>query len=328
MKHHLNKIVVIGAGQLGSRHLQALSKLGSDTSIEVVDPNPVSIDVSKSRIEESLEGQNNPKISYFSTIADVSDDIDLCIVATNSDIRLQIIGEILLNRTIKYMILEKFLFQKDEDYVLAEHLFNATNTQVWVNCPRRLFAGYQKLKNILTDEMSFEFKVNGGEWGLCCNSIHFIDLLSMLSKRTDYRLNTNQLDHSIMDSKRPGFKELTGTLVGEFIDGYFFELTSIKGSSANCMIEIISSSLRIQINEQHNEIRFFNSDNELVDICSLGMEFQSTLTHLIAMQLIETGTCLLPTFTESKKLHQIALKSFIHHMEKISNHSMTYCPIT
>ena len=47
----MKTVLVIGAGQLGSRHLQALKLVQNDLSISVVDPFQASLDVAKERFE-------------------------------------------------------------------------------------------------------------------------------------------------------------------------------------------------------------------------------------------------------------------------------------
>lgn len=61
-------IVLIGAGQLGSRHLQGLKKIYTAVNIDVVDPNIDSISIAKERYEQV---DNNPfikEIRFLSSI--------------------------------------------------------------------------------------------------------------------------------------------------------------------------------------------------------------------------------------------------------------------
>ena len=46
------QIGVIGAGQLGGRHLQGLARLSLPCEIDVVDPSPVSLDSARKRFSE------------------------------------------------------------------------------------------------------------------------------------------------------------------------------------------------------------------------------------------------------------------------------------
>ena len=48
----MKNIVLIGAGKLGSRHLQALAKLSISATIYVIDLNSNAIEVAKERFHE------------------------------------------------------------------------------------------------------------------------------------------------------------------------------------------------------------------------------------------------------------------------------------
>ena len=42
-------IAIIGAGQIGSRHLQGLTKIKQSINITVIDPNPAALKMAKKR---------------------------------------------------------------------------------------------------------------------------------------------------------------------------------------------------------------------------------------------------------------------------------------
>ena len=69
------------------------------------------------------------------------------------------------------------MFQKEEEFDIALNWFVEKNIRAWVNCPRRLFNIYQKIKNEIIDEDIITMTVFGGEWGLACNAIHYIDFV-------------------------------------------------------------------------------------------------------------------------------------------------------
>ena len=48
----MKKITLVGCGNIGSRHLQALVKLPFETEIQIIDPNENSIKLAKSRLNE------------------------------------------------------------------------------------------------------------------------------------------------------------------------------------------------------------------------------------------------------------------------------------
>ena len=79
-------IVLIGAGQLGSRHLQGLAKISHESHITVVDPNPESLELAKVRYAECPENPKIRKIEFVSDMSFLTSELDCVIIATNSNI--------------------------------------------------------------------------------------------------------------------------------------------------------------------------------------------------------------------------------------------------
>ena len=48
----IKKIILIGCGNIGSRHLQAIVKTNDETSIQIVEPNVEAQKLAKSRLNE------------------------------------------------------------------------------------------------------------------------------------------------------------------------------------------------------------------------------------------------------------------------------------
>ena len=61
----MNRIVLIGAGQLGSRHLQGLAKCKLPISIEVVEKSNSAINTAKERFEEIKNTFSKIDIKFF-----------------------------------------------------------------------------------------------------------------------------------------------------------------------------------------------------------------------------------------------------------------------
>lgn len=86
----MKRVVLIGAGQLGSRYLQGLALCKNNLQIEVVETFKESADVAKERYEQT-ESYGEKCIEFFSKIDNISNDIDIAIISTNSDVRADII---------------------------------------------------------------------------------------------------------------------------------------------------------------------------------------------------------------------------------------------
>ena len=59
------KIFIIGAGQIGSRHLQALRAVRIPLKISVIDPSTESLDLAKQRYEEMPKGKIEHQVLYL-----------------------------------------------------------------------------------------------------------------------------------------------------------------------------------------------------------------------------------------------------------------------
>ena len=296
----LNKILIIGAGQLGSRHLQGVLKVNSLLNVFVVDPSEVSLNIAKERANEIQHSHN----LFFSNSIDNSiKEYDIAIIATNANVREQIIKKLLEEVRISYMILEKVLFQNIEAYSAIEDLISQKNVKTWVNHPRRMFPTYQKIKQHLSEnnQEKIYVAITGYDWGIGCNGLHFIDLVCFLKNTSVEKIHTDLLDQKIQKSKRDGFIEFTGTLTVKFTCGSILVLTSFEGSQLPTDIVIQSKNFKWLIKEG-NEIQIIQQ-NQSVEIESISPLFQSDLTTQLINSILETKTCELTNFTEAKLQH-------------------------
>ena len=87
------RIQIIGAGQLGSRHLQALSSVAEPLSIDVIDPSLDSLAIAKERFE-AMPKIHTHSVNYHQEILhDLN--IDIVIVASGAKPRRKIIENLL-----------------------------------------------------------------------------------------------------------------------------------------------------------------------------------------------------------------------------------------
>src|SRR5688500_4752859 len=108
------QIALIGAGQLGSRHLQALALLGRPARVTVVDPVESSLAAAKERFEQVAKG--DVEAVFTRSFANLPKHVDGAVVATGADRRRKAIEDLLQQSTVGVALLEKVLFQRVEDY--------------------------------------------------------------------------------------------------------------------------------------------------------------------------------------------------------------------
>jgi len=326
----LIQIGVVGAGQLGSRHLQALAFLREDCVIHVVDPSASSRELALKRFKEETSRSTQIRTEFPVSISELPGNLDIVIIATNSDVRRQVIEQLLEHSRVKFLILEKVLFQKLDDYDSIRKLLETHSVNAWVNCPRREWPSYRALKRRLFGKQVYGVYVSGSNWGLGCNSIHIIDLIAFLCGKSEYTLSTELLDPFLTPSKRSGFMEFTGILNGMFSSGPCFSIASYAQGTLPDIIEVCGDGFRWIIRESEKKI-WVSSDADQWHWLeeSFDVPYQSKLTNLVIERVLQTGECDLPTYPESALLHKTLLSGLLAHMTKIDpERTANLCPIT
>ena len=321
------KIAIIGAGQIGSRHLQGLKRANINMSVSVVDTNQQSLETAKKRYEEIEHDNHIESIAYLTSIDLLPPCLDLAIIATSSIPRADSTRCLLSSRKIENIIFEKFLFPSVSDYFSIEKILNDHKTRAWVNCPRRHFSFYKEMKKMLADSTSMEMRLTGSNWGLACNSIHFIDLFAMLTGRNDFEINTSMLE-KIIDSKRPGYIEFTGSINGKSLDNnnFYFSLTS-REDCEDLLLYITTEKYKIIIMEPEGKAYIESQNGEKTEK-EVKINYQSELTGMMAEQIILNHKSDLPVYSESIDLHLRFLKPVMEFYNRKIGKNADFCPIT
>jgi len=322
-------IVIIGAGQLGSRHLQSLAKMDISISIEVVDPNGEQLKIAKERFGQASQNFNVQKVHYCNVLNDTRLDFDLCIIATTADIRGRVTKELLNTKKVKNIIFEKVLFQSLSDYDEIQELLMKNKVNAWVNCPRRMYPFYYEIKKYFKSEERISYHITGGDWGLASNAIHCIDNMAFYNGIYDYDVDISNLDQEIYSSKRKGFIELGGTLKITSSNKSELILHSKKYSNAPEVISILGETCHAIVLESLGKAFIARSNNDWQwQEINFRVPYQSELTHLAATEILLKRHCSLTPFGDSAKLHKTLIAAFLHHIELISHQKSNDCPIT
>jgi|ETNmetMinimDraft_4_1059912.scaffolds.fasta_scaffold32605_2 hypothetical protein len=328
VKPQMTNICLIGCGGVGSRHLEAMLKVKHDINIEVVEPNP------KSRIKSRklLPDFDN----YFSTIDDVSDNIDICLIATTANIRKKVILELVSKKSVKFMILEKIVFQNENDFDEIIKLFKEKNIKSWVNCHLRAQPIYKKVKSCFNltpnENTSFQYDYSD-DFTLSSSAIHILDLFSYLCDDYDLEIQSIVTEDELKESRHSGCVDFNGymkvrstnghTLVVKKRDAVFGEhltitqpdlwLKSSEGDNPDNRIGFVESFYYRGTHPHREDIPYV---------------WQSLLTNSYIDDIIEKLDCDLSTLENSAKLHKIMLKSFRNLLKENYNREVIDCPIT
>ncbi len=319
------KILLVGCGNIGSRHLQALTKLPWSSDIDIVDPNKNAQNLAKKRLEETDYNKNNYNFSWHESIKGLHKS-DLVIVATNSPGRVNIINQLLEQDHSRFLI-EKMVCQSNEEYDLLLTKTKSFNAKGWVNTARRYFLSYQKIKPIFENSEPINLAISGGNEGLGSNAIHFIDLLSWVLKNYKIKLSGDYHFNKIYSIRRgTSLKEFAGTIIGSTQNGSSISITFLPFDNLPIIIGISGESNHIIIDETNE--RIFNLKNQNEISSQFKVEYSSSLTSKIAQDILNNDECLLPTLEDSSFAHKELFRIFNQHIKKLTNEDRALCPIT
>ena len=314
-------VAIIGAGQLGSRHLQGLKKSGSPLSITVVDNSVDSLKTACERYEE-VSAVGEKKVEFSQDINQLPLELDLVIVASGSKPRAAIVKSLLNHSKVRNMVLEKVLFPKLSDYDEIGDLIAEKNVRTWVNCPRRMFGNYQQISHLIDVNKPIKMLYAAENWGICCNGIHIIDIFMSLTGEKDYCIDTSKLNNQLEESKRKGYIEMTGRLTLTTPKGNVLTLISEDNYKGEKGEYIDNQDLRIIVNEVNGTWITGGKEN------SYKMPFQSQLTGLLADCILISGCCPLTTYNLSARYHKPFIKALLAVYNRVINDNVDLLPIT
>jgi len=320
LNNQIYNILITGAGQLGSRYLQGLVKCQVPLKIFVHDISNYSLETAKNRWREANGLKSNHEVIYLNLIENIPENLDLVIVSTTASSRHDAILSISKQSDVKYWVLEKILSQSLVDLENISKLLGAKKN-AWVNTPRRIMPFYKEIKSRLGTFSPIQMKIDGMNWGLSCNSLHFIDLLSWITGEELININTKNLDKEWFESKRKGYWEVNGELIGEFSNGSKLFLNS----------NVIEMETEILIQEsQHWKILEQKGIAERNDgyVIKGNLFLQSELTPILVESILLKGYCDLPDLEESLKQHKIFIKAILAHWNMSMKSDNSSVPIT
>lgn len=294
-------IVIIGSGELGSRHLQSLLKVYPNSAYHLVDKSEESI---AKCILRSKEIVSNFDCKIYSSLHTLPTKIDLAIIATTSIERKDLVADLCSNSEVTHLILEKFLFPKIEEYKIVKNILDQTSTTTHVNCPRRLFDGYRFIKQTLKGQNCAikSITIDGGNWNLASNAIHFFDLISYFCD-DNVSVEFETMEVKAKENNYKGHFDLTGSISMRFND-----------IAVNVLCSEFNKNIEIKLQLDDNQVIVADEFSDTVSIdnveCSqkINMLFQSDMTGIVAKELFEYGTCGLIDFNKSSYLHIAFLK--------------------
>lgn len=316
------RVIVFGAGHIGSRALQGFTNVNAALDIIVVDPSTKNLKEAET-LWKNTGGYNSlHTIQWINTISPKIESADVVLVSTSSKERACLIDELVNTIHVRYWVLEKVLAQSQNQLDIIRTAISGSEG-AWINTSRRMMTWHKALKDAFVSHGPLQVSYTGGIWGLACNSIHFIDLVAWWSGESLISVDSTALDHQWFDSKRLGYFEITGQLIAHFSGGSSLILDSKKGADSQPIDIKLNNGAFWKVDEINGIA--YSSNNERIDG---RIEFQSQLSSKLLEDIFQRGMCDLPSFEESAALHGIFLDAMLAHWNHSQNRNDTLVPIT
>lgn len=296
-KPDMFKVVVVGCGQLGARHVQGLLRSKCNLSLNLCDTSKTAQKSCFNLIKNCAGDVEARALTFWDSLDDVCSalvSVDFVIVATTAMKREEHLAKLFRGLDSKFWLIEKPLSQSLEGLSIMK--VSAPTYGVWVNHPRRLFGWHKKIRHQLgVARKPLKVQVVDPNLGLACNATHFIDLVNWWTREHPIFVDTSKLADDWVCSSRSGFFEVEGTLHINFSKGTTLEISSgghLKKSGINIFDH--NESLFCRIDERVGEAKF-------VDGKSLKgrNKLQSEITGIVFDELVQTGCCELISLHEA-----------------------------
>ncbi len=325
----MKRIAIVGCGNIGSRHLQAIAKLPFPCIVQIIEPRENARQLAKSRLDEVSRAADNKDFRWNESVRDLESGADLTIVATSSVGRVSIINELFDLGHSRFLI-EKMVCQSTKEYETLSRGMQSFNAKAWVNIPRRYFASYRNIRqHFLGDPPPFQMSVIAGNEGLGSNAIHFIDLFCWFCNEAKLKLSGELLEKRLFPNKRgENLLEFAGTIAGASESGSSLNITFLSASDHMPLIVNISSEdAHITVNESEGQLFRLAAESRPLSE-EFRSEFVSDTTTRIADEILNHDSCMLPSVQESYFAHVELFRIFNAHIKLLTNEDSELCPIT
>lgn len=327
------KILLVGCGELGSRHLQAIAALEDVSDIYVVDPSENALELGRKRLKESQTSHANLRIHWKTQLDADMFGCDLCIVATLAKGRCELILNLADSFGCRSFLVEKIVTQSAEDYERLLSEVEKRQLFVWVNCKTRAYQIHRYIKSKLKSGEPFILSHTSSNIGLATNGIHPVDLFVFFDEPGKLIHIASRIDPILHPSKRgKDFYDLSGSLYGSSDKGSSFSVSYLnerQGIDPD-LYTIFSPSVRFMV-DKSQEFAFESNEESNWKWRQIPMSENVYVSHLsktFVQDILASQSCALPTLRQCSLAHLFLLNTLLPEFSRLKGKKLTHCPVT
>lgn len=326
-----SKILLIGCGELGSRHLQAITSLDSVKEIYVLDDRAEALALGQKRLAEIKDFNKAISFHWIQEPTPETANGDLCLVATQATGRCSLVKRVTRELGYQTFLIEKIVAQSVDEYLDLMSFVEKHKLAIWVNCKTRTYSIHKRIKKLLPPDEPFIFSRISGNDGLANNGVHTADLFAFYDGTTKLIPLAARIDPVLHPSKRGKMIfDLSGTLHAMSDKGSDFTVSFAPTFVSPDHISIVSSRGRFIID--HIKRFFYQSlpenDWEWQRLEITDNWMVSCMTKAFVTDILEKNSCELPTLAECWPAHQYILSELLGTFKKLDVAKDGLCPVT
>ncbi|MFO7481451.1 Gfo/Idh/MocA family oxidoreductase [Oceanibaculum nanhaiense] len=312
------RVLLIGAGEMGSRHLQGLAGLPAGSAVAVLEPREAARAVALQRWQQ-MPGHDAVPLRFLED-GEGWGGFDAAILATGATGRLDLLRRV-LEAGIGIVLAEKVLFQSVADYRAAVLLAAALGADVRAHVPLRHVPVLQKLRAHTRDK-PFTLTVAAGDRGLGCNGIHFLDLFQYLGGMPPASVEAI-IDRPLQVNRRdPALVEFTGTLNAANAAGAELRIRFSPGHERLAVLTVETADGRAVIDQAGSV------ESDIAGLAGLGFEMPMASRMAAGMLAgIADGSSPLPDLAEGFETNRLMLAAYNRDLAGQHADDLV-CPIT
>lgn len=314
------QILIVGFGAMGCRHVQSLLSQTHLYDLHVIEPSINIIQSNNDKIGATVDDYK-----WYKSLEEIDSKIDLAIIATSAGPRFELMKALLI-KGVSYFLLEKIVFQSQNQFDYIIKLMKESGAKAWCNFVNRYFSPYNKILSELKYERSpLNMTVYGGSFGLGCNAIHYIDIFQYITQTQDLNIHSSSLSTLKSENRRGDcYKEFLGNLHLENSKKDKLFIIAEEKFSGGIVINISTEDLLFNISEESQTFHFI-SEGQLV-IEKFNIIPTSQLTEVIIKDIFKDD-CRLSRLEDTYNAHVALFKEINTYLYQVNNVE-TICPIT
>lgn len=323
------RVLVVGSGQLGTRHMQAVLRLPEVEAVDVVDPSEASLALGRERLAEA--GETAAVVRFLPALEDAAEAPDLAVIATQAAGREELFERVVEATGVRRVLLEKVVAQSVAGYERMLGFAESAGVSAWVNCKSRAYGVHARIKSLLEPSLPVTMTDVGGAHGLGNNGVHAADLFAFYTGCDRIAPVGDAVEERLLPSKRgPEVSDLAGAIYGAAAGGSNLAIVFEGGHTAPDTVTVQQAGARWVV-DHFTKTAWESREADGWRWTPLPVDEDwavSRMTADFARDIVSKGACALPTLAEAYPGHRFILESLLPHFNRLLGRDSDVCPIT